>query len=182
MVCAVGAAVAVCAPGAAAAAGAGKDLEGVVNLNTASAEILQLLPGIGPAKVRSIFWYRQRHPFRTADELVRIKGIGRKMVRRLRPHLAVSGPTTARAIARPRGLEPPVPAPPPPVARPPPAPAARHPQAPVIAAGHPPRAPALGTAPANAVRGAAVRSAVLRRAPLDNGWRRSAADHCAPRP
>ena len=51
-----------------------------------------LLPGIGPAKAAQIVAYRRRHPFRTVDELVRIRGIGRKMVRRLRVHLAVSGP------------------------------------------------------------------------------------------
>jgi hypothetical protein len=45
--------------------------------------------------------YRQSHPFRTVEELVRIKGIGRKMVRRLRMHLAVSGPTTAQQVIRP---------------------------------------------------------------------------------
>lgn len=98
------------------ARGEGKDLDGVVNLNTAPPEMLELLPGIGPAKVHSILWYRQRHPFRTVDELVRIKGIGRKMVRRLRLHLAISGPTTARAVRRPISFDlPPPPPPPPPV-------------------------------------------------------------------
>jgi competence protein ComEA len=77
-----------------------RQLEGVVNLNTASADQLQLLPGIGPAKVRNIVAYRTKHPFRTVEELVRIKGIGRKMFRRLRLHLAVSGPTTAQQIIR----------------------------------------------------------------------------------
>src|SRR5215471_6334325 len=89
-----------------------KDLDGVVNLNTAVPEMLELRPGIGPAKVHVILWYRQRHPFRTVDELVRIKGIGRKMVRRLRAHLAVSGPTTAYAVRRPISFE--LPPPPPP--------------------------------------------------------------------
>ena len=74
---------------------AGKGVDGVVNLNTAPAELLSLLPGLGPAKAGAIVIYRNRRPFRTVDELVRIKGIGRKMVRRLRPHLAVAGPTTA---------------------------------------------------------------------------------------
>jgi competence protein ComEA len=74
---------------------AGKGVDGVVNLNTAPAEVLSLLPGVGPAKAGAILLYRRRRPFRTVDELVRIKGIGRKMVRRLRPHLAVAGPTTA---------------------------------------------------------------------------------------
>jgi competence protein ComEA len=78
---------------------AGKGVDGVVNLNTAPAELLSLLPGVGPAKAGAIVIYRNRRPFRTVDELVRIKGIGRKMVRRLRPHLAVAGPTTAAAMA-----------------------------------------------------------------------------------
>jgi competence protein ComEA len=82
---------------AAGPAWAGKGVDGVVNLNTAPAELLSLLPGVGPAKASAIVVYRTRRPFRTVDELVRIKGIGRKMVRRLRPHLAVAGPTTATA-------------------------------------------------------------------------------------
>ena len=76
---------------------AGKGVDGVVNLNTAPPEVLSLLPGVGPAKAAAVVVYRRRRPFRTVDELVRIKGIGRKMVRRLRPHLAVAGPTTATA-------------------------------------------------------------------------------------
>lgn len=72
----------------------GKDLTGVVNLNTAEVGLLILLPGVGSAKAAQIVAYRSRHPFRTVDELVRIKGIGRRMVRSLRPHLAVAGPST----------------------------------------------------------------------------------------
>jgi competence protein ComEA len=96
---------------------AGKAVDGVVNLNTAPVEILGLLPGIGPAKASEIVVYRRKRPFRTVDELVRIKGIGRKMVRRLRAHLAVAGPTTASA-ARVGASPPPVPAAPRPTPRP----------------------------------------------------------------
>jgi competence protein ComEA len=144
----------------------GKDLDGVVNLNTAAPEMLELLPGIGPAKVHSILWYRQRHPFRTVDELVRIKGIGRKMVRRLRTHLAISGPTTAHAVRRPVTFDPP-PLPPSPPARKP---------APAINALH--------TAPKAAVIGAVARAAVPpagrgRSSPAGGRDRRSRANHCA---
>jgi competence ComEA-like helix-hairpin-helix protein len=88
-----------------------KAVEGVVNLNTAPPATLELLPGVGPAKVQSILDYRSKHPFRTTDELVRIKGIGHKMVKRLRAHLAVNGPTTAEA-GKAGAVEPPPPPPP----------------------------------------------------------------------
>ena len=93
---------------------AGKGVDGVINLNTAPAELLSLLPGVGPSKAGAIVIYRNRRPFRTVDELVRIKGIGRKMVRRLRPHLAVAGPTTATAAPATPNLPTP-----PPMAKPP---------------------------------------------------------------
>lgn len=105
---------------AAPAARAAKGVDGVVNINTADSGVLGLLPGIGPSKAAQIVAYRKRHPFRTVDELVRIRGIGRKMVRRLRVHLAVAGPTTATGVVVAATATPPPPAPPPP--RPPPAP------------------------------------------------------------
>ena len=121
------------------AAAAGKAVDGVVNLNTAQPEVLLLLPGVGLAKVERIIAYRRRRPFRTVDELVRVKGIGRKMVRSLRAHLAVSGPTTASAAvagAAPRAGPP----------APPPAPPPRPAPAPARAAGGPPP-PAKPSAP-----------------------------------
>jgi competence protein ComEA len=102
---------------AAGRARAAKAVAGVVNLNTAPADVLSLLPGVGPAKAAAILTYRKRRPFRTVDELVRIKGIGRQMVRRLRPHLAIAGPTTAAAAPVNPGIAvsitPPKPVPPP---------------------------------------------------------------------
>jgi competence ComEA-like helix-hairpin-helix protein len=95
---------------------AGKGVDGVVNLNTAPPEVLGLIPGIGPAKAAEIVRYRAKRPFRTVDELVRIRGIGRKMVRRVRVHLAVAGPTTATAASG--RIEVPPPAPPPPAPKP----------------------------------------------------------------
>ena len=133
---------------------AAKGVEGVVNLNTAPPEVLALLPGIGPAKAVAILAYRKRRPFRTVDELVRIKGLGRKMVRRLRPHLAVAGPTTAAASKTAFPTPAPTPAPMPaavPIRRPALCPAAPngHPLHPIPPAARPkPRSPARpATAP-----------------------------------
>ena len=116
---------------------AGKGVDGVVNLNTAPAELLSLLPGVGPAKAGAIVTYRTRRPFRTIDELVRIKGIGRKMVRRLRPHLAIAGPTTATpAEAKPNVPGLPAPSKPVPPTHPTAAPRCPPPR-PLIRAPHP---------------------------------------------
>src|SRR4029079_12387710 len=98
---------------AAQPARAAKGVDGVVNINTADSGVLGLLPGVGPSKAAQIVAYRKRHPFRTVDELVRIRGIGRKMVRRLRVHLAVAGPTTATGVVVAATTTPPPPAPPP---------------------------------------------------------------------
>lgn len=66
---------------------------GVVNLNTASQQELERLPGVGPSKASRIVEHRQRRPFRTVAELVRVKGFGAKTLQRLRPYLTVTGPT-----------------------------------------------------------------------------------------
>ncbi|MDX2437960.1 MAG: helix-hairpin-helix domain-containing protein [Acidobacteriota bacterium] len=68
---------------------------GVVNINTAAAEQLQLLPQVGPALAGRIIGYRQANgPFRTIDEIVAVKGIGDSSLERLEPYLATSGATT----------------------------------------------------------------------------------------
>lgn len=71
-----------------------------VNLNTATLEQLQYLPGVGPSKARAIKRYRDAHPFKNPSHIVRVKGIGRKTYRKLRPFLAVNGATTATAKLR----------------------------------------------------------------------------------
>ena len=123
--CRVRAVVVACLMGVAAPpAHAAKGVDGVVNLNTAESGVLGLLPGVGPSKAAQIVAYRKRHPFHTVDELVRIRGIGRKMVRRLRVHLAVAGPTTATGVVVAATVAPS----PPPRASPPPRPTSSPPR------------------------------------------------------
>ncbi len=56
-----------------------------LDLNTATLEELEALPGIGPARAAAILRWRQHHgPFRRLDDLLEVPGIGPATVGRLR--------------------------------------------------------------------------------------------------
>jgi competence protein ComEA len=58
----------------------------IVDLNTADEDELCRLPGIGPTRARAILALRAKlGRFKSVDDLARIKGIGRTLLRRLRP-------------------------------------------------------------------------------------------------
>lgn len=57
-----------------------------VDLNAATREQLELLPGVGPALADRILEYRQRHgKFTSLQELLDVKGIGQKKFEQIRP-------------------------------------------------------------------------------------------------
>jgi comEA protein len=61
-----------------------------VNINEATLEELQALPKIGPAMARRIIEYRQTNgPFRTAREIVKVRGIGEKTFQKLQDLITV---------------------------------------------------------------------------------------------
>jgi competence protein ComEA len=73
-------------------------LSGVVNVNTASAEELSLLPGVGPARARAIVELRQqRGGFKRIEDLLEVKGIGEASLAKLKPYLALDGKSTLSA-------------------------------------------------------------------------------------
>jgi len=68
---------------------------GVVNINTATAAELERLPRVGPARAQAILALRAKITrFSKVEQLLRVKGIGRATFRKLRPMLALEGPTT----------------------------------------------------------------------------------------
>ena len=71
-----------------------KELSGVVNLNTASAQQLDLLPGIGEKAAKRIIEHRSKTPFAKIDDLRKVKGFGAKKLEKLKSYLTPTGPTT----------------------------------------------------------------------------------------
>lgn len=83
------------APAPAPAASAGP---GVVNINEAGPDALVRLPGVGPARADAIVRLRERvRRFHRAEDLLRVRGIGRVGFRRMRPFVSLAGPTTLTA-------------------------------------------------------------------------------------
>lgn len=68
---------------------------GVVNINSAEASELALLPGIGPATAAKIIaWREENGPFKKATDLMQVKGIGDNTFERLSKHVVLEGKTT----------------------------------------------------------------------------------------
>jgi competence protein ComEA len=84
--------------GAAALAGAGPASTGMtedgkVILNLASVEDLRHLPGVGPKRAEAILALRARlGHFKHVNDLLRVKGIGVKGLKKILPHIVLDGP------------------------------------------------------------------------------------------
>ncbi|MEC0230552.1 ComEA family DNA-binding protein [Paenibacillus alba] len=72
---------------------AAKSTAAILDLNSATFEQLNELPGIGNSKAQAILDYRlQKGRFSQVDELTEVKGIGEKMLEKLKPLVYVSSP------------------------------------------------------------------------------------------
>lgn len=75
-----------------------------VNINTATEQELDSLPGVGPAKAKAIVEYRKANGnFKSVDDLKNVKGIGDKTFADLKSQIAVSGATTVPAASAAKG-------------------------------------------------------------------------------
>ena len=76
-------------PSAGAGNGPGPGAARRINLTQAGVEVLTELPGIGPALARRIVEYRKTQPFRKAEDLQQVSGIGPAKFQKLREWVEV---------------------------------------------------------------------------------------------
>jgi competence ComEA-like helix-hairpin-helix protein len=67
---------------------------GVLNLNTASLDQLDALPGISPKVASAVVAERAARPFSRPEDVMRVRGVSKKRFERLRQHLTVTGATS----------------------------------------------------------------------------------------
>lgn len=68
-----------------------------VNINTADATQLVLLPRVGPSVAQRILAHRKENgPFKKVEDLMLVQGIGEKTFQLIKPYVATSGDTTLK--------------------------------------------------------------------------------------
>ncbi len=79
-----------------------KPPERPVNLNTATSEQLQQVPGIGPATAGKILQMRKTYgPFKSVGDLLAIRGLGAKRLEKMRKYLTVGKPAASKPTMPP---------------------------------------------------------------------------------
>jgi competence ComEA-like helix-hairpin-helix protein len=68
-----------------------------IDLNTATSEQLQRLPGVGPVTAQRILDYRKKSgPFQSVDDLLAVKGFSTKRLDKVKPYVMVKPPVPAQ--------------------------------------------------------------------------------------
>jgi competence protein ComEA len=73
-----------------------------VNLNTAGAEQIEQVPGIGPGTAKAIVSFREKSgPFQRIEDLLAIRGITVRKLKQLRPYVTVTATNPTHPAAKP---------------------------------------------------------------------------------
>lgn len=80
-----------------------RPVTGVININAATAAQLDMLPGIGRHTAGQIVAFREKQPFKAAEDLVKVKGVSQRTLGHIKSYLTVSGPTTLAYAAKSPG-------------------------------------------------------------------------------
>lgn len=60
-----------------------------VNINTANINELESLKGIGKAKAETIIEYRKQHKFKKIEDIMKVKGIGKKLFEKIKDEINI---------------------------------------------------------------------------------------------
>ena len=72
-----------------------------ININTATREQLESLPGIGPVKAQAVIDYRNANgPFKSAEDIMKVKGIKEGEFGKIRDQISVTGTTSVPAMPK----------------------------------------------------------------------------------
>jgi competence protein ComEA len=70
-----------------------------VDVNNATEQQLEQLPGIGPKKAQAIVLLRKKKPITRLTQLMEVRGIGKKTLERLKPFLRIDAVPAAAPVA-----------------------------------------------------------------------------------
>ena len=76
-------------------------LEGKVNINTADAKQISLLPGIGRKTADNIVAHRTQHgSFTSVQSLGQVKGVGKKTLEKISAYIILEGESTLKTVKK----------------------------------------------------------------------------------
>ncbi len=81
----------------------GKEIEGKVNINTATAEQLEQLPGVGSKIAAEIIKYRTENGnFAAVEDIKKVDGVGDKKYNKMKDYIILEGETTIKVTKEPK--------------------------------------------------------------------------------
>ncbi len=79
-------------------------VEGKVNINTATADQIAVLPGIGPKLAAEVVKYRVNNGnFKVIDDLKKVSGVGDKKLEKIKSFVVIEGDTTIKSMKMAKG-------------------------------------------------------------------------------
>ena len=81
-----------------------EQVEGKVNINTATEAQIALLPGIGPKLATEVVNYRTNSGgFKTVEDIKKVSGVGDKKFEKIKDFVVLEGETTIKSIKPAKG-------------------------------------------------------------------------------